>query len=159
LVGCASINYEIPRTFDLTGSWVLDEGLSDVTPDVSQIQKSEQRRAISGKQSDPSGSATFIVHDFPVVAAEKMRIEQDSDSMGIQYDDAPYADYKWGRQLRNRWRIEVGWNGEALLISKTRGSVRGSETYTLYGNVLSVRVHVNTASERIVLNRVYTRNE
>lgn len=159
MVGCASINYEIPKTFDLTGSWVLDEDSSDTTPDLSKIQKSEQRRAISGRQSDPTGSASFIVHDFPVVAAEKMRIEQDVDSMGIQYEDAPYADYKWGRQLRNRWRIEVGWNGEALLISKTRDSVRGSETYTLNGNILTVRVRVNTASERIVLDRVFTRKQ
>lgn len=161
IVGCASISYEIPKTFDLSGSWILDEDSSDMAPDLSKIQQTEQRRALSGRQPDATGSATFVVHDFPVVAAAKMSIEQDTDSMGIQYEDAPYADYKWGRQMRNRWSIEVGWNGEALLISKTRGSVRGSETYTLNsnGSVLTVRVRVNTASERIVLDRVYNRKQ
>ena len=159
VTGCASISFEIPKSFDLTGSWILDEDSSDMPPDLSKIQQSEQRRAISGRQSDPTDSATFVVHDFPVVAAETLRIEQDNESMGIQFGDAPYADYKWGRQIRNRWRIEVGWNGESLVISKTRDSVRGSETYTLdsNGNILSVQVRVNTASERIVLDRVYSR--
>ncbi len=157
LVGCAGINYEIPQSFDLTGSWILDEESSDVTPDLSKIQESEQRRAISGRQSDPTDSATFIVHDFPVVAAETLRIEQDAESMGIQFKEAPYVDYKWGRQVRNRWRIEVGWSGESLVISKARDSVRGSETYTLNGNVLTIRVRVNAGKERMVLDRIYTR--
>ncbi len=157
MVGCAGINYEIPQSFDLTGSWTLDEESSDLTPDLSKIQDSEQRRAIAGRQSDPTNSATFIIHDFPVVAAETMRIEQDDESMGIQFEDAPYADYKWGIQVRNRWRIEVGWNGESLVISKTRDSVRGSETYTLNGSVLTIHVRVNAGKERIVLDRIYTR--
>lgn len=159
IVGCTSINYEIPQSFDLTGSWMLDEDSSDLTPDLSKIRKSEQRAVITGRQSDPTNSSTFIVHDFPVVASRTMRIEQDSDSMGIQFEDAPYADFKWGRQMRNGWRIEVGWNGESLLITKTRDSVRGSETYTLNseGNVLSVKVRVVTSADRLVLDRIYLR--
>ena len=113
-------------------------------------------RSLEGKRN-PTDSATFIVHDFPVVAAKTVHIEQDDESMGIQYADAPYADYKWGRQVRNRWRIEVGWNGESLVISKARDSVRGSETYTLDGNVLTINVRVNAGNERVFLDRVYTR--
>ncbi|MCY3884000.1 MAG: hypothetical protein OXG24_03705 [Gammaproteobacteria bacterium] len=158
--GCAGINYEIPPSFDLTGSWSLDEDLSDVAPDLTKIRKSEQRDAIAGRRADPTDSSTFIVHDFPVVSSNTMRIEQDAESMGIQFEDAPYVDFKWGRQMRNGWRIEVGWNGDSLVVTKMRDSVRGSETYTLNsaGNILTVKVRVITSADRIVLDRIYTRD-
>lgn len=159
VVGCTSVNYEIPTWFDLTGSWTLDKSASDVAPDLTKIRDSEQRAIVAGRNTNPVDSATFIVHDFPVVASDTISIEQDSESMGVKFEDAPYADYKWGRQMRNGWRIEVGWTEGSLVVSKARDSVRGSETYTLNreGNRLSVAVRVITSEDRVVLKRVYVR--
>ena len=160
-MSCASLEYDLPETFNLTGNWVLDEDASDASFDLSKIWDSEEQGIITGDVVNPTDSATFIVHDFPVVVSNEISIEQNEDSMGIQYEEAPYEDFKWGKQVRDGWRIEVGWDGQSLVVSKQRNSVQGSETFSLNdaGRTLHVRVRINSRDNKYTFVRVYTRQD
>ena len=157
MAGCTSLQYELPNSFNLSGEWALDEEASDASFDLTEIWDSEERAIFSGDRVDPTDSATFIVHDFPVVVSETIHIEQDSDSMGIRYDDAPYEDYKWGKNVRDGWRLDIGWDGQSLVVSKRRDSVKGSEFFSLSdsGEVLRVRVRVQSKDDSYAFHRVY----
>lgn len=159
VAGCTSLQYVLPQSFNLSGDWTLDEEASDASFDVSEIWDSEKRAIFAGDAPDPTDSATFIVHDFPVVVSNSVHIEQDDESMGIRYDDAPYEDYKWGRNIRDGWRLDVGWDGRSLVVSKRRDSVKGTEIFSLNdsGDVLRVRVRVQSKDKNYTFDRVYAR--
>ena len=160
LVGCASLDYTLPETFDLSGSWNLVEEASD-SFDLSDVWSDDDQRIIAGGDVDPTEFARFIEQDFPVVSSDSIRIEQDQESMGIQFQDAPYKDYSWGKQTRSGWRIEVGWVDDSLIIEKTRGNVKGTETYKWnpHSQALQIEVVVRSRGKSIKLDRVYTKGE
>ena len=157
-LGCSSVQYSFPATFDIAGDWTFDEKLSDPAPDLTKIWKSEEQRIITRGAAKPTDSATFVLQDFPILDATSIRIEHDEQSMGIRFDQLPYRDYKWGKQRREGWRISVGWvNNRTLVIVRQRDSVRGSESYKLDedGEVLEVLVRVDSAGNKISSKRVY----
>ena len=160
LAACtSSLSTRAPAGFDLSGDWLLDEGASDEAPDVAAIRRREDRDAVRGRQPSAGASAAFVVQDFPVLSASKMRIEQSRDSMGIRYDDSIYRDVSWGERQRDFWLVRAGWDAGALIVRSTRGAVKGVETMRLErnGSVLRVLVRVDAGGEDVLAQRVYRR--
>ena len=157
LTGCASIHYEVPNSFNLTGRWNLVLDASDPAPDVDKLWNTERQASVEGRGNDPTASAIFIEQDFPVVKSNFIEIAQDDNFIGIQYEDTPYIDLKWGQQVRDAWLIDVGWIGQSLIISKSREAIQGVERITLTesGNRLEIKVQVTANRKKISLKRVY----
>ena len=160
LAGCtASLATTAPRGFDLTGDWLLDETQSDAPPDLKAIRRREDRDVVRGRQSNPMGSAAFVVQDYPVLTAVHLHIEQDAQSMGIRYDEDTYRDISWGRRERDFWTVDAGWAAGALVIRTKRGAVKGEEVMVLADRArqLRIAVRVDTEGEDIRAERVYRR--
>ncbi|MYD45579.1 MAG: hypothetical protein F4W92_04435 [Gammaproteobacteria bacterium] len=161
LTGCASITYEAPKSFDLSGRWNLVVDASDPAPDVDKIWDTERQASVEGRRSDPTASAIFIEQDFPVVKSSFIEIAQDDNFIGLQYEDTPHVDLNWGVQLRDGWYTEVGWIGQSLIISKTREAIQGVEKLSLTesGDRLEVKVEVTANREKFSLKRVYDKEK
>lgn len=157
--GCNALDTEVPRGFDLTGDWVLDEDLSDAAPDIDAIRRREDRDVVRGRQSDASASAAFAVQDFPVLTAARLQIEQDDESMGIRFDGVVYRDVSWGERERDLWIVRAGWEEDRLVIRSVRGRTRGTESYALERSArhLRVTVSIETGGEDVRSVRVYER--
>lgn len=161
LTGCASITYEAPKSFDLTGRWNLVVDASDPAPDVDKIWDTERQASVEGRRSDPTASAIYIEQDFPVVKSSFIEIAQDDNFIGLQYEDTPHVDLNWGIQVRDGWRMEVGWIGQALIISKARESIQGVEKLSLTesGDRLEIKVEVTANRKKFSLKRVYDKEK
>ena len=162
LAGCTSLSEVPPVGFDLSGEWVLDEGASDPPPDIDAIRRREDRRVARGRQEDPTASGAFVAHDFPVLAATRLVVEQDRRSMGVYYwrgEDSNYVDFTWGSRERNFWRVRTGWQEGELVILSERGGVEGAERLILEngGRRLRITVTVDTGGEKVRSERVFDR--
>ncbi len=159
VTGCESLSLVIPVGFDLTGEWLLDANASDSAPDTRAIRRAEDMDIARGKQKNVNASAAFVVQDFPVVAAERLVIEQNDDSLGIRYSNGTYRDVTWGRTQRNFWQIEAGWSNGVLVILSRRDDITGREEMKLEaaGSRLLVTVDVKTEGRDVRLQRVYVR--
>ena len=101
LAACTSLSEAPPPGLDLSGEWVLDEAASDPPPNIDAIRRREDRRIARGRQKDPAASGAFVAQDFPVLAATRLVIEQDRQSMGVYYyrgEDSNYLDFTWGER-------------------------------------------------------------
>ena len=162
LAGCTSLSEVPPAGMDLSGEWVVDEAASDPPPDVDAIRRREDRRVARGRQTDPTASGAFVAQDFPVLAATRLVIEQDRESMGVYYfrgDDSNYLDFTWGERERDFWQVRTGWQEDDLVILSERGGVEGTERFSLEqaGQRLRVRVAVDTGGEKVRSERVFDR--
>ena len=162
LAGCTSLSEVPPAGLDLSGEWVVDETASDPPPDVDAIRRREDRRVARGRQTDPTASGAFVAQDFPVLAATRLVIEQDRESMGVYYfrgDDSNYLDFTWGERERDFWQVRTGWQEGDLVILSERGGVEGTERFSLEqaGQRLRVRVAVDTGGEKVRSERVFDR--
>lgn len=162
LAGCTSLSEVAPAGLDLSGEWVVDEAASDPPPDVDAIRRREDRRVARGRQRDPTASGAFVAQDFPVLAATRLVIEQDRESMGVHYfrgDDSSYLDFTWGLRERDFWQVRTGWQEGELVILSERGGVEGTERLRLEdgGRRLRVSVSVNTGGEKVRSERVFVR--
>lgn len=158
LGACAPLATDPPTGFDMSGQWVLDAGSSDETPDIDAIRQREDRQLVRGEPATAAASATYVVQDFPVLAATRLRIEQDADSMGVYYDEGTYRDVSWGDRTRDLWAVSAGWADGALVVRSTRGAIRGEEVFTLEGGgLLRIAVSIHAGDERFRVHRVYRR--
>ena len=159
LSACTTLDTNVPESFDLSGHWVLDEFASDAPPDLDAIRRREDRKVARGRQSNPSGSAAFVMQDFPVLSATELHIEQDAASMGIRYGEDVYRDVSWGMRERDFWTVRAGWLEDALVIRSTRGGTKGTEIFALEdrGSRLRVTVRVATEGEDVRALRVFVR--
>ena len=159
LSACMPLNTNVPASFDLTGHWVLDDLASDAPLDLDAIRRREDRKVARGRQSNPGGSAAFVLQDFPVLNATEIRIEQDSASMGIRYGDDTYRDVSWGERERDFWSVRTGWQDGSLVIRSTRGGTKGTEILVLEdaGERLRITVRVETEGEDVRAVRVFNR--
>ena len=114
---------------------------------------------VRGRQTDAAASAAFVVQDFPVLSAKRLRIEQSADSFGIRYDDAIYRDVSWGLRERDFWQVRAGWEEGALVVRSRRGEVKGVERFSLSEahSRLRVAVRVDTAAEDVYAVRFFRR--
>ena len=159
LGACTQLAVKVPGDFDLSGEWVLDRETSDEAPDLDAIREREDRQLVRGRPASAADSAAFVVQDFPVLAATRLRIEQHADSMGVEYDGRNYRDVSWGDRTREQWQVRAGWKEGRLVIRSTRGAIRGEEILTLEdrGQRLRVAVSIDAGGERVRAVRVYRR--
>lgn len=162
LGACTSLSEAPPAGLDLSGEWMLDEAASDPPPDIDAIRRREDRQVARGRQKDPTASGAFVAQDFPVLAATRLVIEQDRESMGVYYfrgDDSNYLDFTWGKRERDFWQVRTGWQEGELVILSERGGVEGSERLRLEdgGRRLRVSVAVDTGGEKVRSERVFDR--
>ena len=159
VVGCQYQHVDPPSSFDLSGTWVLNALESDAPPDPDEIRRREDIDVLRGRQRDAQASSAFVVHDFPVVGATRMTIEQDDYSMGIEYADGAYRDVTWGERIRDYWTIRASWRDDALVIESRRDPIKGTETMRLEegGRRLRVEVFVKTGGQDVRAVRVFDR--
>lgn len=159
LSACVPLAPAAPTGFDLSGEWMLDAAASDQAPDVDAIREREDRQLARGKPADGAASAAYVVQDFPVLAARRLRIEQDADSMGVHYDEGTYRDISWGERTRDLWTVSAGWSEGALVIRSSRGAMRGEEVFTLEngGRRLRIAIAVRAGAEDFRVVRIYRR--
>jgi hypothetical protein len=87
-----------------------------------------------------------------------MVIEQNRDSMGIDYADGPYRDISWGRRERGLWRVDVGWTEGVLVIRSEASDVTTVERMQLDGDLLRVDIAVDGEGRDFDLVRVFERS-
>ena len=87
-----------------------------------------------------------------------MVIEQNADSMGIEYAGA-YRDVSWGERDRDFWTVVAGWQEGRLVIESRRDMIRGIETMSLEdgGHRLRVDVSVETGGRDVHVVRLFDR--
>lgn len=168
LFGCSTIELDEvnPTGVDLSGVWVLDAANSDLTPDFKEGLGGRQRQRrpndqIAGQRRDILGATgsdfAFISHDFEVLGAQQLVIEQNHDSMGIAHEPGVYRDVSWGERQRGLWEIYAGWEENDLLILSKAKSMSVQERYRLSSRRLTVEITIQADSAERTLRRVYTR--
>jgi hypothetical protein len=129
LLGCGSVPLaeQPPAGFNLNGEWRLDPRASD-----GQVR---------GRGGLGSG---FMSQDFPLLVAQRMRIEQDARSMGIEYERGRYRDVSWGERRRGVWDVRAGWIEDELRIYSEAPDTSAVEIWRLSedGQRLTIDVQV-----------------
>jgi hypothetical protein len=136
----------MPAGFDLSGTWELVPGESDVLPSMLNLRAR-------------GGMLHLIAQDFPVLRARQITIEQGHDSMGLTYDGADYRDVSWGTRKRGLWEVQAGWlEGRLVILSKAEDA-DARETFILAPdhNRLIVQAEIRSGGETLNVNRTYTR--
>ena len=169
LVACTGIELQEtnPRGQILSGEWLIDFGDSDAVPDLRQRKIKVQRRLPNptqreGRRRGAEGfglgsDLAFIVHDFQVLRADKMVIEQNKDSMGIRYEPGVYRDVSWGERERGLWEVYAGWDEYDMVIMSQANDLRVAERFELKDNRLQVLVTVYADGEESKYRRVFNR--
>ena len=120
-----------------------------MTPSVA----SAERRRLRG------GGLAFVGHDFPVLAAKRMVVEQNADSMGIDHNPGGYRDLTWGERERGLWTIHAGWEDGVLVVYSRADDAKALERYSLpSANRLRVQVTIDSGSDEIDLIREFRRS-
>ena len=148
IVGCAGtpLDYAPDPGFDLTGSWELVPELSDEAPP-------------SGRLRSRGSMIAFITQDFPVLRSRRMHIEQNRDSMGIEYDGREYRDVSWGVRQRGLWEVEAGWlEGNLVIVSEAPdGDARETFGLSPDGQMLTIDIRVSSGRQEFALTRIFSR--
>jgi hypothetical protein len=184
LLGCSSLATEPPPNYNLTGDWQLNNALSD-SPNLAAMGKGsgQRKRGARGQGSGqggnekgrgqgrgqrgggngggpPSGSTgrgSQTPVSIQVLIANEMSIEQNDESMGIEYSGSNYRDVSWGERKRGQLTIETGWKENNLVI-KTEGSrLPIEETYILSedGSRLTVVIELDGGKKGMTFTRVF----
>ena len=153
--------------FDISGTWTLVRPLSDEPPNPRRMMNRADRKA--SERSQPRSASrvriqgalfAFITQDFPVLAADEMIIEQQPDSMGVNYRPGPYRDVSWGERERGLWRVFAGWNEEGQLVIESRGNdIRTTERHFFREDgLLQVDILVRADNQNLERTRVFRRS-
>ncbi len=154
------------QQFDLTGTWLLVADESDAPPDPEDEMNRVGRGAVRAatprsahRTRIDSAVFAFMSHDFPVLEARRMRIEQNRDSMGIDYDPGTYRDVTWGERQRGVWQVFAGWDETGALVIDSRGNdIRAVERMNLRPEgLLEIDVRIKADRRDIDVVRVYRR--
>ncbi len=168
LAGCQGIELspETPPGYNLTGIWELDTQSSDVTPDLKRGLKRRAGRNRTASQEireelrGALGSGlAFIVHDFQVLNATRMEIEQNRDSMGVRYVPGIYRDITWGERQRGLWEVNAGWEeGDLVVLSKADGMQVLERMNLIGGNLLRITAIIEADGDEQVVTRIFRRS-
>ncbi len=163
LAGCAGVDLATvnPPGVNLSGTWLVDFSASDPLPNLQPGSRSTDRKPVSpGREAmrmlNGSGLA-FIAHDFHVVKADKIIIEQNPDSMGIRYQPGVYRDVSWGEKQRGLWDVHAGWEDNTLVIISTAKNLRVEERLRREGRQLMVDILMEADGEKVALRRIFKR--
>ncbi len=165
MAGCGGLNLESKpaRPTNLSGTWQLDTAASDSADGLKgrpsrRLERNETVRDEIQRISRGSG-LEFIAQDFQVLKAKRLKIEQGSDSMGVQHWPGVYRDVTWGERERGLWRVYAGWERNDLLIQSTTRDMRVLERYQLINNTqLRVQITVRADGQTKELQRLYRRS-
>ena len=163
--GCGGINLEPKpaQPTNLSGTWQLDTAASDSADGLNgrpsrRLERNETVRDEIQRISRGSG-LVFIAQDFQVLKAKRLKIEQGSDSMGVQHWPGVYRDVTWGQRERGLWRVYAGWERNDLLIQSTTKDMWVLERYQLINNTqLRVQITVRADGQTKELQRLYRRS-
>ena len=168
LAGCSGIELvaDNPQGVDLTGSWTLDFADSDDTPDYQQGLAGHKRvrhnnDQVIKRRNDVLGALgsgfAFVVHDFQILRAEQVTIEQNHDSMGIGHEPGVYRDVSWGERQRGLWEVYAGWEENDLVIISKAPDMSVFERYIVFGDRLTVELTIEADKEERTVRRVFNR--
>ena len=164
--GCSGIDLDTvnPVGVSLSGQWLVDFGDSDLVPDLRNRPQGRPSRRVQGSVNREAlrvadGSAlAFIAHDFQVLRADKLTIEQNRDSMGLDYQPGVYRDVSWGERQRGLWEVQAGWEEQQLVIISKARNMRVEERLQLISpDLLEVRVNIDADGEQLEFLRVFNR--
>ncbi len=129
---------------------------------MNRVAQDEARRrpSRSAQKARIKGAVfAFVKQDFPVLEAHHMVIEQNRDSMGINYEPGTYRDVTWGERERGLWRIFAGWDEQGALAIHSRSSdIRAVERFSLRDDGrLQVQVDIDGDDRDFSLVRVFER--
>ena len=159
LAACSGIQLDEvnPAGADLSGTWVLDFADSDVVPDLRNHRPRARRRTpLNQIPRRPAGAdLPFVVHDFQVLSADKMTIELNHDSMGIQYEPGIYRDVTWGERERGLWEVYAGWEAGDLRILSSANDIEVDERFILSRERLIVVVNIQADDDEFSYRRVF----
>lgn len=167
LAGCGStpLDPKPPQRFDLSGTWLLQADLSDAPPGPRRFETAP--RPVSGNQRGSRrsgdgrrGGLAFVAHDFPVMVAERMTIEQNPDSMGVEYDRGRYRDISWGTRTRGLWEVDTGWDESGQLVQRWQASDASAlEVMALSPDAqqLTVMLQIKAGEQNVEVRRVFSR--
>ena len=148
VTGCSGIELTAaaPENFNISGDWELVPSLSDPAPRTEDLR----RRGLT---------ISFVAQDFPVVSANTMSVEQNSDSMGVRFNQGDYRDISWGTRERGLWKTRAGWNDGQLYIISKANDASAMETMRLEngGDRLVVNIDIEADGEEISVTRVFRR--
>ncbi len=163
LAGCSGIDLDTvnPQGMNLNGTWLIDFTASDPLPDLRNrdLSLSDKSRPRSvGREAmriaDGSGLA-FVAHDFQVLNADKIVIEQNPDSMGVRYQPGVYRDVSWGERQRGLWLVTAGWEERTLVIISEAHDLRVEERFNRDGDRLVIDVLIDADKQDTKLTRVF----
>lgn len=166
MIGCTGIDLDTvnPPGVNLSGQWLVDFGDSDLVPDLRNRRPAKPSRRVQGTVSREAlrvadGSAfAFIAHDFQVLRADKLTIEQNMDSMGLDYQPGVYRDVTWGERQRGLWEVLAGWEEQQLVIISKARNMRVEERLELVSpDLLKVWVYIDASGEQLEFLRVFNR--
>lgn len=166
MIGCTGIDLDTvnPPGVNLSGQWLVDFGDSDLVPDLRNRPPGKPSRRVQGTVSREAlrvadGSAfAFIAHDFQVLRADKLTIEQNMDSMGLDYHPGVYRDVTWGERQRGLWEVLAGWEEQQLVIISKARNMRVEERLELVSpDLLKVWVYIDASGEQLEFLRVFNR--
>ncbi len=166
MIGCSGIDLDTvnPPGVNLSGQWLVDFGDSDLVPDLRNRPPGKPSRRVQGTVSREAlrvadGSAfAFIAHDFQVLRADKLTIEQNIDSMGLDYQPGVYRDVTWGERQRGLWEVLAGWEEQQLVIISKARNMRVEERLQLVSpDLLKVWVYIDANGEKLEFLRVFNR--
>jgi hypothetical protein len=157
LAACGHLEPKSPAGVDLSGTWQLDRSRSDTPPPPPRPHDDDE------SHGSPSGEGPPRFHGpaplLPMVAANRMTIAQDRDSMGIDYPNQPYRDVKWGEQKRSLYVVDAGWDHDRLIIETKSQPMKIRETYSLSadGDTLTLLIDISERRGDHHITRVFTR--
>ena len=136
---------EIPAA--LTGAWELDVSKSDELPEDSIVFD--------------SAPASVLARDrWKVLGAETLRIDGESDAIGIQYDGSHYDDVMLGELETGGWTVQASVaRRDRLVVRSRRAGVTGVERYSVTesGNLLKIRISIKGLAELVAVTRTFRR--
>ena len=161
--GCAGIDLDTTNTGGVTleGTWLIDFTASDSLLDARLTGesagsglRSRGRRGQLQARAGGSGLA-FVAHDFHILNADKLVVEQNPDSMGVNYQPGVYRDISWGERRRGLWTVNAGWQERTLVIISEADDLRVEERFDRQGDRLVVKVVVEADNKETILNRFF----
>ncbi len=165
--GCSTVDLSTdnPTGVDLSGTWVVDFKNSDVVPDLrNHMSKKTQKRIRRGTNASRvtaiGSGLSFIRHDFQVLSATQLEIEQNKDSMGVQHLPGVYRDISWGERQRGLWAVNAGWEGRELVVISSANKLRVEERYSVFGGGrLLVNIQIDADDEEFSFRRQFARRQ
>ena len=175
---CASkLSQTSPDTVDFTGIWELNPTYSQEVVLQSADARGRRGGPNGGRRGSEGGGGRGSRGGPPnadqaerpprpektnAMKATFMTITQNTDSMGIAYQNQNYRDVEWGKTERWNATTTAGWNKQGQLIIETDSEKSEFiETYTLKsnGSILELMIDVNGSDHGGEYRRVFMRKK